>query len=172
MEWLYMGDEVPEKKPQQYGFVYLLEYTTGEYYVGLGDTAEEAYREYLAEVSKTELPMPEVPAEPEEEENVEERIANILSIFEKANVTLMTPEALNPTVSYNEWTTDYVSIDQWNQTRHLVEDFISDWAIETDKNLMWREGSTINFGVLLNIDGITELHYVTVNLEVEENPEE
>ena len=143
---------------------------TGEYYVGLGDTAEEAYREYLVAVSKTELPMPEVPAEPEE--NVEERIANILNIFEKANVTLMTPEALNPPVSYNEWTTDYVSIDQWNQTRHLVEDFISDWAIETDKILMWQEGSTINFGVFLNIDGITELHYVTVNLQVEENPEE
>jgi uncharacterized membrane protein (UPF0182 family) len=143
---------------------------TGEYYVGLGDTAEEAYREYLAAVSKTELPMPEVPAEPEE--NVEERITNILNIFEKANVTLMTPEALNPPVSYNEWTTDYVSIDQWNQTRHLVEDFISDWAIETDKILMWQEGSTINFGVFLNINGITELHYVTVNLQVEENPEE
>jgi hypothetical protein len=143
---------------------------TGEYYVGLGDTAEEAYREYLAAVSKTELPMPEVPAEPEA--NVEDRITNILNIFEKANVTLMTPEALNPPVSYNEWTTDYVSIDQWNQTRHLVEDFISDWAIETDKILMWQEGSTINFGVFLNIDGITELHYVTVNLQVEENPEE
>jgi hypothetical protein len=84
----------------------------------------------------------------------------------------MTPEALNPTVSYNEGMTDYVSIDQWNQTRQLVEDFISDWAIETDKILMWREGSNINFGALLNIDGITELHYITINLEVEENPEE
>ena len=84
----------------------------------------------------------------------------------------MTPEALNPTVSYNEGMTDYVSVDQWNQTRQIVEDFISDWVIETDKILMWREGSNINFGVLISIDGITELHYVTVNLEVEENPEE
>lgn len=143
---------------------------TGEYYVGLGDTAEEAYRDYLAAVAKIELPIPEVPTEPEED--AEERIANVLNIFEKANVTLMTPEALNPTVSYNEGIRDYVSIDQWNQTRHLVEDFISDWAIKTDKILMWQEGSNINFGVLVNINGITELHYITVTLEVEENPEE
>jgi hypothetical protein len=60
---------------------------------------------------------------------------------------------------------EYTASDQWNSTREVVERFITDWASKTDKTLMWQEKSTINFGVLMNVEGIVELHYVSVNLE-------
>lgn len=132
---------------------------TGEYYVGLGNTAEEAYRKYLAEVSKTEKPTPKPM------ESLEQRQMNIIGIFEQAGINLSTPKALNPHVSYNEGATDYTTSDQWNSTKLIVESFIANWASKTDKTLMWQEKSTLNFGVLLNVEGIVELHYISVNLE-------
>jgi len=133
---------------------------TGEYYVGLGSTAEEAYGKYLAEVSKIEKPPP-----PEPTEDLQQRRTNLLNIFKEANITLATPEALNPHTSYIEGKANYTTSNQWNSTRLLLENFISDWAVKTDKILMWQKESTLNFGALINVEGIVELHYVTVNLE-------
>ncbi|MBS7622582.1 UPF0182 family protein [Candidatus Bathyarchaeota archaeon] len=132
---------------------------TGEYYVGLGSTAEEAYMKYLAGTSKIGKP------EPRPMESLEQRRSRIIDLFEAAGVRLSTPSALNPHISYSEGAVDYTAGDRWNSTREVVERFITEWASKTDKTLMWQEKSTINFGVLINVEGIVELHYVSVNLE-------
>jgi uncharacterized membrane protein (UPF0182 family) len=131
---------------------------TGEYYVGLGSTAEEAYSKYLAEVSKIEKP------EPKPTESIEQRRANVIDIFTKAGINLSTPKALNPDISYNEGAADYKTIEQWSSTKQMVDGFITNWASKADKTLMWQEESTLNFGVLLEVKGIVELHYISVNL--------
>jgi uncharacterized membrane protein (UPF0182 family) len=132
---------------------------TGEYYVGLGNTAEEAYRKYLAEVSKIEK------APPQATESLEQRRMNVVNTFKQARVNLLTPKALNPQVSYNEGVANYTASSQWNNTKQLLENFISSWKDKTDRILMWQEESNLNFGVLININGVVELHYITVNLE-------
>ncbi|MGQ9543385.1 MAG: UPF0182 family protein [Candidatus Bathyarchaeia archaeon] len=132
---------------------------TGEYYVGLGKTAQEAYMKYLAEVYKIEKPQPK-PVE-----DLEQRRMNVINIFKQANISLATPKSLNPHISYLEGVTDYTSKEQWNSTRKLLEDFIAEWATGADKTLMWQENSKLNFGVLINVKGIVELHYISVNLE-------
>ncbi len=132
---------------------------TGEYYVGLGNTAEEAYRKYLTEVSKIEK------APPQATESLEQRRMTVVNMFKQARVNLVTPTALNPQVSYNEGVVNYTTSSQWNNTKQLLENFISTWKDKTDRILMWQEESNLNFGVLINIDGVVELHYITVNLE-------
>jgi len=47
----------------------------------------------------------------------------------------------------------------------MLENFIAEWSSRADKTLMWQEDSKLNFGVMINIKGIVELHYVSVNLE-------
>lgn len=131
---------------------------TGEYYVGLGNTAEEAYRKYLAEVSKIEK------APPQATESLEQRRMTVVNTFKQAKVNLLTPKALNPQVSYNEGVVNYTTSSQWNNTKQLLENFISSWKDKTDRILVWQEESNLNFGVLINIDGVVELHYITVNL--------
>ncbi len=132
---------------------------TGEYYVGLGNTAEEAYGKYLAQVSKIEKP----PIQPTE--TLEQRRSNVLNFLRDVKVNLITPKALNPHASYIEGAADYTTVNQWNSTRQLLEEFISTWSAKSDKILMWQEKSSLNFGVLVNVQGIVELHYITVNLE-------
>ena len=34
IKWLYKGKELPNRTPTSYGFIYVIEYTTGELYVG------------------------------------------------------------------------------------------------------------------------------------------
>jgi hypothetical protein len=133
---------------------------TGEYYVGLGGTAEEAYRKYLTQVSKIEKPPP-----PQPTESLEERKTNVLNVFKETKIGLVTPRALNPQASYSEGTANYTTTYQWNSTKQFLEGFVSEWSSKTDKILMWQDKSTLNFGVLVNVEGIVELHYVSVNLE-------
>jgi len=132
---------------------------TGEYYVGLGKTAQEAYVKYLSEVSKIEKPQPKTV------EDLQQRKTNIINLFKEANITLATPKILNPHASYLEATAEYTSKEQWNSTRRMLENFIAEWSSRADKTLMWQEDSKLNFGVMINIKGIVELHYVSVNLE-------
>jgi len=47
MEWLYNGEVVPAKAPQQYGYVYEIEYTTGELYIGKKNFASLLTKEPL-----------------------------------------------------------------------------------------------------------------------------
>jgi hypothetical protein len=132
---------------------------TGEYYVGLGATAEEAYGKYLTQVAKIEKPPPQPT------ESLEERKTNVLNVFKETKIRLVTPRALNPQASYIEGTANYTTTYQWNSTKQFLEGFVSEWSSKTDKILMWQDKSTLNFGVLVNVEGIVELHYVSVNIE-------
>ena len=135
---------------------------TGEYYVGLGNTAEEAYGKFLSQVSKIEKPQ-----QPQPTESLEQRRTNVLNIFRESRINLATPMALNPQASYSEGSANYTTSGQWNDAKQLTEGFISGWAAKGDKILMWQEKTNLNFGVLVNVDGIVELHYIMINLETQ-----
>lgn len=131
---------------------------TGKYYVGLGDSAEEAFKAFLASLAGVEAPPPPPVGK-------EQRKQNIIDIFEDKGIPVVEPIAINPHVSFFEGNVSYVSEDQWDATEAFVNSFIQNWAIDVDKVLMWSEDPKINFGVLINVEGIVELHFITVSLE-------
>jgi len=130
---------------------------TGEYYVGLGKTPEAAFQAYLMQLSG--IHRPEIPLK-----GVEERKMDLVSVFESQGVTVVEPTMLNPSAAFLEGSVTYVSADEWNSTKALLDAFIERWAVAEGKVLMWQEDSTLNFGVLVNIGGVVELHYITVRL--------
>ncbi|MBM3898240.1 MAG: hypothetical protein FJ358_06945 [Thaumarchaeota archaeon] len=133
---------------------------TGEYYVGLGNTAGEAFRDYLAKLGGVELPK----AQPEL--SVESRRAALASIFEREGLRLATPVSTFPDVSFSEGEAKYVSEADLENTRSLIHSFVDKWVkpYNTARILTWTEDSKVNFGVLVRIDGLLELHYITVLL--------
>jgi hypothetical protein len=131
---------------------------TGKYYVGLGDTAEEAFKAFLASLAGVEAP-PTPPV------GKEQRKQNLIGLFEDEGIPVVEPIEINPHVSFFEGSVSYVSEDQWGATEGFVDSFIQNWAIGADKVLMWSDDSEINFGVLINVGGIIELHFITVLLE-------
>lgn len=131
---------------------------TGEYFIGLGDTAEEAFTAFLAKLARVEAPPVEV-------RDLEERRSDVMGLFEDRDLSIVEPQAVYPDISFLEGDASYASVDQWNDTRVLVESFIQRWLIDADEVLMWTQDSRMNFGVLVYEEGIVELHFITISLE-------
>lgn len=100
-------------------------YFTAEYYVGLGNNSEDAFRAFL-----TKLPGAEQLAVVEEK-TLEERMDEIVNLFksnEVKNMTVVKPEAISPDVTFHEGETVYISQDQWNSAREMIISFIRSGA--------------------------------------------
>jgi len=141
---------------------------TGEYYVGLDvtksqapATAEGAFRAFLAELSGVEVI--EV-LSPVEEKEMEQRMADIMQLFEDRYLTVAQPTATYPDVSFFEGNFTYMNVNQWNATEEMVNSFIETWCVDVDKVLTWTADSITNFGVLVNNRGVIELHYISIAL--------
>jgi len=132
---------------------------TGKYYVGLGNTVEESFKSFLTQLIGLEAPSPI------EGIGKEQRLKNILKIFKDKGLLVVEPKAIYPTISFQEGEASYISEDQWNIVEGLVNSFIKTWGKDIDKILMWTENSKVNFGILINVKGIIELHYISISLE-------
>jgi len=132
---------------------------TGETFVGLGSSAEEAFRNYLAQLSGVKR----VPTTPEK--TIEERKQEIIRLFAQANLTIVEPAALSPNLSISEGKGSYLSAKDWNATRGLILSFIDRWGRASDKIVVWSDESKTNFGVLVNVRGVVELHFISITLK-------
>ncbi len=132
---------------------------TGEYYVGLGPTIEESFRAFLAKIAGVEAP----PATPKL--SAEERIEKMIKVFEEAGLKVLKPVTVNPDVSFLEGTARYVSENNWNDTLSLINSLINlSEKYDTSRVFMWMEDGKVNFGILVNVENVLELHYITVEL--------
>jgi len=133
---------------------------TGKTYVGLGDTAEDAFESFLARLAGVEAPPKK-----EREKGIAERKIDIIKPFKESNLPLVEPTKMYPDIFFLEGEVSYRSVEQWNATRSVINTFIENWCLKVSKVLMWSEASKVNFGVLVNVNGVIELHYISVLLE-------
>ncbi|MGB9718891.1 MAG: UPF0182 family protein [Thermoproteota archaeon] len=132
---------------------------TGEYYVGLGSTVVESFRAFLARLAGVEAPPPP----PEKSE--EERIARLTKVLEEAGLTVLVPTAVNPDVSFYYGGTRYVSEEDWAGVQLFLERIMELCDTHRAKRVfVWRVDGKVNIGILVRIEDVVELHYVTVEL--------
>ena len=132
---------------------------TGEYYVGLGSTVEESFRAFLAKIAGVEAP----PLEPELSK--EERIAKVIEAFEEAGLSVLTPTTINPDISFLEGSVKYVSEEDWNNAQALLSSFLELCdAYNVSRVFMWTEDTKVNYGILVRVEEVLELHYTTIEL--------
>lgn len=132
---------------------------TGEYYVGLGSTPEEAFRAFLSKLAGLEAPPPGIT---EEEQRISYIKEFIRILFERANVTIARPEKINAHLVFSEGKVSVKSIEDYKKVEELVQAFIKEW---TGKRVLeWVEGNVINYGVIIVENGIVELHYISIVL--------
>ncbi len=128
---------------------------TGEYYVGLGSTPEEAFAEYLKQFQGAGGPSIMEP---------EAKISSIIKFFEGLGIRVVMPSAIYPHVSFKEGDARYLREGDWNSIEALLKGFVEEWGKGSGKALMWREGNKANFGFLIQAGGIVELHYVSIEV--------
>ncbi|MBI2649380.1 MAG: UPF0182 family protein [Thaumarchaeota archaeon] len=130
---------------------------TGEYHVGLGANANQAFRAYLSTLGGVAAP-PTI--------GKEDRLQQLVDLFESKGIKAVRPISINPDVTFNEGKATYLTQDQFEDAESLIVNFINTWAKGRSSNaLLWTEGENANFGVLLNVDGVVELRFITISLE-------
>ena len=133
---------------------------TGQTFIGLGATPEEAFSNYLAKLGGVEAP-------PVEEIGAAERRAQIEQIFLDKGLKVVEPKEVHPDIVFIEGNVTYASAQDKNQTVSLVKSFLGNWSdvASGERILRWRQDSAVNYGDLVNVKGIVELHYISVSFE-------
>ena len=135
---------------------------TGEYYVGLGETQEQAFEAYLQKLSGV------VPTDTSIDGVVQldrdQRIERVLAIFEEMGFTLITPTTMQIPLSFEEGQIVYYTDSDYEATESLVNEFLEKSGNANKRILMWEEDSTINLGTITIVDSIPEMHYISVQI--------
>ncbi|MFQ5782350.1 MAG: UPF0182 family protein [Nitrosopumilus sp.] len=135
----------------------------GEYFVGLGDTQEEAFEAYLKKVSGV------APTQTADENYVEllrgDRIDIIKSVFEENEITIAEPTSIQIPLSFNEGQQFFFTENDRSDTEEFLSKFIDDFVKpRSDRVFMWEEENNFNIGTIFVKDGIPEIHYVSIEV--------
>jgi uncharacterized membrane protein (UPF0182 family) len=137
---------------------------TGEYYVGLGSTQEEAFEEYLQKLSGVTTTTPSANGEVIELER-SDRIDIIKSIFEDEDIEILEPTSVQVPLSFQESEIFFFTDKEQADTEELVLEFIDDFVKpRTDRVYLWEDGNTFNFGTIIVRDNIPEVHYISIEV--------
>ena len=137
---------------------------TGEYYVGLGDTQEDAFEAYLQKLSGV------VTASASTNGialllDRDARVDAIKAIFEEAELEILTPISIQIPLSFKEGEIVFYTRSDLDETEELMSKFIDDYVKpRTNRVFMWEDDDVINFGTILVSQSIPEMHYVSIEV--------
>jgi hypothetical protein len=135
---------------------------TGEYYVGLGQNVEEAFRAYLAKLAGVSQPgIPPIIQILDRDT----KINNMVKLFEDKNISVVKPTTINVPLTFQEQQVTYDTDEDFENVQKAITSLIDKWLGTDGKRvLIWEEERKVNFGAATMLDGITEVHYITVEV--------
>ena len=136
----------------------------GEYFVGLGETQEAAFEAYLKKVSGVASSI--TVADVDYIELVrDDRIDIIKSVFEKNGISIAEPTSIQIPLSFNEGEIIFFTENDQAEAEEFLAEFIDDFVKpRTDRVFMWHEENNLNVGTIFVKDGISEIHYVSIEV--------
>ena len=136
----------------------------GEYFVGLGETQEEAFEAYLKKVSG--VASTTTTADDDYVELVRsDRIDIIKLVFETNGISISEPTAIQIPVSFNEGEIFFFTESDRADAEEFLLEFIDDFVKpRTDRVFMWQEDTNLNIGTVLVKDELPEIHYISIEV--------
>ncbi|MEK9682608.1 MAG: UPF0182 family protein [Nitrosopumilus sp.] len=136
----------------------------GEYFVGLGDTQEKAFEAYLKKVSGVAGSIT-VADEDYVELDRNDRIDIIKKVFEENEITVSEPTSIQIPLSFNEGELIFFTENDREETVEFLSQFIDDFVKpRSDRVFMWQDENYLNIGTIYVKDGISEIHYVSIEV--------
>ncbi len=136
----------------------------GEYFVGLGDTQEKAFEAYLKKVSGVAGSITVADADYIELDR-NDRIEIIKQLFEENGITVSEPTSIQIPLSFNEGELFFFTENDREETIDFLSEFIDDFVTpRSDRVFMWQEENNLNIGTIYVKDGISEIHYVSIEV--------
>ena len=137
---------------------------TGEYYVGLGETQEDAFEAYLQKLSGVPTSLASTNGETIQLEK-SDRIELIKSLFVDAEIEIIEPTSIQIPISFNEGKSFFFTDAEQEDAEKLVTEFIDDFVKpRSDRVFMWEENNVFNFGTVIIKENIPELHYISIEI--------
>lgn len=136
----------------------------GEYFVGLGNTQEKAFEEYLKKVSGVASTTTTA-----DDDYIEldrsDRINIIKLVFEENDISISEPTSIQIPLSFNEGELFFFTENDQADAEDFLSDFIDDFVKpRSDRVFMWQEGNNLNIGTVFTKDGLPEIHYVSIEV--------
>ncbi|CUR50858.1 conserved membrane protein of unknown function [Nitrosotalea devaniterrae] len=132
----------------------------GEYYVGLGNTPQQAFATYLAKVSGVAPSNVTVALQLDETT----RTNTIKSILTDQKITILTPIALQFPLTFEEGKISFTQQSDLDNTKNLISEFVKNFVQPKNKILLWQENGTVKLGAVTVDDSVPELHYITIGV--------
>ncbi len=134
---------------------------TGEYYVGLGQTQEEAFEAYLQKLSGVEPAA--VNGGDVLEMTRDDRVNAVYEALE--DVEIVEPTAIQFPLTFQANEVFFYTSADLDDVTDAIDSFMDDYVVpRTDRVFVWTEGTAISIGTVLVRDGISELHYIVVEV--------
>ncbi|KAG2476610.1 MAG: conserved membrane protein of unknown function [Nitrosopumilales archaeon] len=139
---------------------------TGEYYVGLGDTQEEAFEAYLQKLSGVATTPTTTNGEITELSKAD-RIETIKSIFIEHEIEILEPTSIQIPLSFKEGEIVFFTEREQEDTEKLISEFIDDFVKpRSDRIFLWEDDNVLNFGTIIVRDGVPEIHYIAIEVGI------
>ena len=139
---------------------------TGDYYVGLGDTQEEAFEAYLQKLSGI-IPVQSSTNGGDGQVSLvrDDRITKVMAIFEEKQLNVTVPTSIQIPLSFNEGEIVFYSESDLEDTTNLINEFLNEFAsVSGTRVFNWEENDTLFFGTIKLVDGIPEMHYIEIQI--------
>ena len=135
---------------------------TGEYYVGLGETQEQAFEAYIQKLSGI-VPTSRNGADVVQLDK-DERIEKVMLMFDEKGLVLTKPTSLQIPISFLEGEIVFYTEADLEDTENMISEFVKDHLGSSTRILMWEEESVIYLGSVKLVDGVAELHYISIQV--------
>jgi len=136
---------------------------TGEYYVGLGNTQQQAFEAYLQKLSGVVAPSITINGGSIElDKNTRTEI--LKSIFNEAEIKILTPTEIQIPLSFKEGEIAFFTENDREAMEKLVSEFIENFVKPSDRVYMWEKDGILNFGTIIIEQNIPEMHYISISI--------
>lgn len=132
----------------------------GEYFVGLGNTPQQAFAAYLAKLSgvtpsnvTTALAL-----------DVTSRVSAIKSILQEDKLTIVTPTSIQLPLTFAEGDTSFLQPTDLGNAKTLIDGFVKNFVQPNNRIFLWQQNNTVNLGTIVVNNNVPELHYITIEV--------
>ena len=139
--------------------------TDGTYHVGLGNTPAEAFQNYLQKLySATATNEESITSNRTAQERLD-KTQQLEKVFTDAGLTVVKPTAIHAPLEFKEVQASYRNQSDFDQVQTAIQAFIERFVPQGGRVFEWQDGTSINFSVLLEVDGIAENHYISIEVD-------
>ena len=134
---------------------------TGNLYVGLGNTPQKAFENYLLKASGISL----IDQGNQTILDVSDRLEKLRMIFSNAGLSLVKPTLISAPLTFKEADARYLFDSDFADVQRTISKFLKDFGSWGDGRIFeWEADNKVNYGVMKEVNGIVENHYISIEV--------